>query len=220
MLSTSLMIDEIAVSGVSYSDHEEIIEKIAKAKAYQYGPIGFFGIEDIKQEVRLKCWEALRNKYNTERGTNVYAFLSVCADHRIKDIKRSVMYKHNKPCLRCPFWNAAAASSGVHDCMVYWDKMDCERYAKHERYVQAKLSSSHPIDIDGERIEDKVSFRHSDKVDLIDFIETRLPSTLMPSFAHFKANNYNPKSLKVRERATLMRMLRNILRNYDERWSI
>ncbi len=220
LLMTTTLIDQPTSSGFSYSDHEEIIEQIAKAKAYQYGPIGFFGIDDIKQEVRLKCWEALLNKYRPERGTNVYAFLSVCADYRIKDIKRSVMYKHNKPCIKCPFWDALAAASGLHDCKVYWDKIDCERYSKHERYVQAKLSSSHPIDIDGERIEDETSFSHYDKIELIDFIETRLPKTMLPSFILFKQNNYSPKSLKSRERSILMKMLRNILRNYDERWSL
>ncbi len=86
----------VQASGLSYSEQNHIIEKIANQKAYQYRNIGFFDSEDIKQEVRVKCWSVL-SKYDPKKyTTDLKVFLSVCAENRIRDIKRSVLYKHNK----------------------------------------------------------------------------------------------------------------------------
>lgn len=204
----------VSASGLTYTQQEHIIERVALAKAHQYRQIGYYELDDLKQEVRIKCWSVI-HRYNPECGANLYVFLSVCADNKLRDIKRGVMYKHNKPCLRCPFWNSAAASSGRHDCLVYDYKMDCERFAKHERYVQAKLSASHPIEINNERVEDTGHMSPEDRVDLVDYIETRLPKGLLPSFSKLKLNNYNTKCLKPRERSTLINSLRNILKDFD-----
>lgn len=204
----------VGVSGLAYDEQEEIIERVARNKGYQYRNVGFYDVDDLMQEVRIKCWQAIE-KYNPACGANLFVFLSVCAENRIRDIKRSVLYKHNKPCMKCPSWMAGAAASGQHDCRVYWDKMDCVKYAKHERYVQAKLSASHPIDIDGERIESEEQFTHTDRVDLVDFIESRIALGLLGSFRRFKQNNYNPRSLKNRERVALMQALRNILKDWE-----
>ena len=164
------------------------------------------------QEVRIKCWNALP-KYDPTTGVNLYVFLAVCAENRIRDIKRSVLYKHNKPCLRCPFWNAGAAASGQHDCIVYWDKTECEKYVKHERYVQAKLSASHPVDIDNERLEGEDNTAST--FEMVEFIEARLSPSLQGLFAIFKAQNFNAKALKPRERSMLMEALRDIIVEYQ-----
>ena len=201
-------------SGLSYNDQESLVERVARAKAYQHRSIGYYDIDDLRQEVRIKCWEAL-TKFDPTCGTNIYAFLSVCAENRIRDIKRSVMYKHNKPCMRCPFWNAFASASGTHDCLVYSYKMDCERFARHERYVQAKLSASHPIDINGERLIDDCSDIPMSKFELMDFIDAHLPQDLRRSFEKFKQANYDPRVLKQRERSVLMRVLREILQRFE-----
>ncbi len=203
----------ITASGLTYEQQEGVIERVANTKAHQYRSIGFYDLDDLKQEVRIKCWSVI-HRYNPECGTNLYVFLSVCADNKLRDIKRGVMYKHNKPCLRCPFWNSGAAGSGLHDCLVYDYKMDCERFAKHERYVQAKLSASYPVDIDAEKIEgDTISYE--DKFDLVDFVETRISKTLLPSFEKLRVNNYSLKCLKPRERNVLIEALRNILGDFE-----
>jgi hypothetical protein len=204
----------VATSGLTYHEQEHIIERVARNKAFQYRSVGYLDIDDLMQEVRIKCWHAM-DKYDPTCGVNLYVFLSVCAENRIRDIKRSILYKHNKPCLRCPFWCAGAAASGMHDCIVYLDKMQCDKYQKHERYVQAKLSASHPIDIDNERIEDEESGTHRKTLELVEFIEARISPGLIHLFRKFKAQNFNPRALKPKERGILLDTLREIVEEYQ-----
>lgn len=200
-------------SGISYTSEEDLIEKIAASKAYQHKRVGYYDAEDIKQEVRIKCWGVL-NRYNPDSGTNLYVFLSVCAENRIRDIKRSIMYKHNKPCLRCPFWNDLAAQSGQHDCVVFSNKMDCEKYKRHEKYVQAKLSASHPVDINSQIMVDKTSTEDFDHIDIIDYVLSSISSGILPLFVKFSQSNYDLKALKPRDRKIMISSLRDILSDF------
>lgn len=210
---TKFVIEAIPASGLTYCLQEGIIERVASIKANQYRRIGFYDLEDLKQEIRIKCWSVI-SRYDAQCGANLYVFLSVCADNRLRDIKRGVMYKHNKPCLRCPFWHAGAAASGIHDCLVYDYKMDCERFNKHEKYVQAKLSASHPIDINNEKIADSFSSMHELKLDLVDYVEVHLSKSLLPLFMKLKTNNYNLKCLKPKERNIILCNLKDILKDF------
>jgi len=205
---------DISGSGLTYQQAEEIIEEIATQKAYQHRRVGYYDLNDLKQEVRIKCWAVLP-RYDKACGADLRVFLSVCAENRIRDIRRSVLYKHNRPCFVCPFWNESAAQSGLHDCLVFNNKMECEKYAKHERYVQAKLSASHPIDIDNERIEDD----HFDKmvytIDFIDHIQHNLPSGLLVLFDKLLYNNFNLKCFKPKERTIMISALREALKGFE-----
>jgi DNA-directed RNA polymerase specialized sigma24 family protein len=187
---------------------------VANTKAAQYGRIGYYDVEDLKQEVRIKCWRVIE-KYDPSFGASMFVFLSICAERRLKDIRRSVRYKHNKPCLRCPFWDKGASISGCHDCLVYHDKMCCERFANHERYVHAKLSASQPIDIDTQRVEDEQHDAHQTRLEIIEFIESRLPHSLTEIFSKFKRENFNLKALSSRERSLLITTLKNFVDESD-----
>lgn len=213
-LSANLMTNSPPASGLSFTEQEELIERIATAKAYQHRKIGYYDFDDLKQEVRVKCWKAVE-KYNESCGANLFVFLSICAENRLRDIRRSVQYKNNKPCFRCPFWDKGAAASGNHDCLVYYDKINCERYAKHERFVYTKLSASSPIDIDTQRIEDNGFGSHLKKLEIVEIIESRLPPYLGPIFQKFKAHNFNIKILKPKERKLLIATLRDIVDETD-----
>lgn len=203
----------ISGSGLSYENCSAIIESIATIKANQHRNVSYYGPEDIKQEVRVKCWLSLP-KYDPDRfGTDLKVFLSICAENRIRDIKRSTIYKHNKPCFSCPFWMEQAANSGVHDCCIFADKMHCVKYSRHEKYVQVKLSANHPVDIDGHRIED-FKFKNSiSSIDILDFINQHLSKQLYPLFVIFYNNNFDVKCLKKPERELLFSGLKTILSN-------
>lgn len=203
------MINSIVASGVTES-HFQLIERISSTKASQYQKIGFYDFDDLKQEARIKCWSII-DRYNPERGTNIFVFLSTSVDNRFRDIRRSVLYKHNKPCNRCPFWDANAAVSGLHDCVIYKNKMDCSKYSKHERYVKAKLSSNNPMDILHQNLSDTFFDNNCSLFELIDLIENRLPTSLISSFTKFKKHNFDSKSLKPKERKVLFDILRKII---------
>lgn len=194
-----------APSGFKYDDVSDTIEEIANNKSKQYGKISYFDPEDIKQEVRIKCWSVLKHYDKKRAGANLKTFLTVCADNRLRDIKRSVLYKFNSPCTKCEFHKQEGDK-----CVKFANKIDCCQHAKHERYIQAKLSNSHPIDIDTQRIYDNNSNSFVENLEFIDFVETHLPSGFMPLFRKLQDVKYNFKSLKFKERIAIQTVLYDI----------
>jgi hypothetical protein len=130
--------------GVQYRNKkiQMMIDTIARTKAAQAHHIAYLDIEDLAQEIRFKCYSVLKQYDPTRTDANLHTFLSVCADNRLRDLRRSVLYKHCKPCKRCSFGNKR-----TRGCVKYADKHNCDRYAKHERYISSKLSASRPIEI-------------------------------------------------------------------------
>lgn len=206
---------KVSPSGnINYSKIESIIESIANSKSNQFKSIGWLDEEDLKQEVRLKCWQTL-HKYNNKRA-DIYVFLSRCADNRLRDIRRSICYKHNKPCLRCPFWKPKAAEQGKHDCSAFKDKLKCDKYARHEKYVQIKLSISHSTSLDEDRVYD---YKFSSKImhtDLIDFIDAHIPYEHKHLFNVFASGNFDMKVLKPKDRTILSESLVDVLCIHQE----
>jgi hypothetical protein len=86
--------NNVAVSGLTYNEQKDLIEKIARTKAFQHKNIGFYDFEDIQQEVRIKCWNAV-SKFKPCEGTNIYVFLSVCAETVIVTQSMKDMFKLN-----------------------------------------------------------------------------------------------------------------------------
>lgn len=199
---------------MTYQAAEEVIEAIAESKARQFRRIAWLDADDIRQEVRLKCSLTLC-KFDSAKS-DLHTFLSRCAENRLRDIKRGVLYKHNKPCFRCPLWNAVAARAGRHDCMAFKEKMDCDKYAKHERYVHAKLSASHPVNIDEERMHD-TTFDHAVATsDLIEYIYVKLSPENKVIFDAFERSNFSLKALRPRERTAISEAIVEILEEYQE----
>lgn len=196
--------------GIDLEEASEVINSIAKSKAAKHRKIAYLGVEDIAQEVRIKLWMSLE-KYDPGRKVKLRTFLTAVAENRIIDLKRSLLYKHNKPCFRCPFWNKAAAKAGEHDCEAYEDKMQCEKYARHEGFVQAKLSANNPISLDDTRVEEDTNYVSEGTFDMLEHVFTHLPSGLHPLFEKLRHSNYDFDALRVRERDILMDALKDVL---------
>lgn len=199
---------------LNYSAAAEIIESIANTKARQFKRIAWFDADDIRQEVRQKCYLTL-GKFDP-KISDLRTFLSRCAENRLRDIKRGLLYKHNKPCFRCPLWNMAASKAGKHDCMAFDDKMECDKYARHERYVHIKLSSSHPINLDESRVEDTSFEKAIANADLIEFILKRLTPGQKKIFITFQRSNFDLKALKPKDRTKICEVIVEILSMYQE----
>lgn len=197
------------------AEAEEIVESIARSKAARYRRIAHLGVEDIAQEVRIKLWKSL-SKFDSSRKVKLRTFLTVCAENRIRDIRRSLLYKHNKPCFRCPLWDKAAAKAGLHDCKGFQNKLDCDKYARHERYVHTKLSANNPISLDDTRIEESRHDGYVSSLDILEHIYANLPSGLHTLFEKLKNSNYDFSALRARERATLQEALRDAMEGYEE----
>jgi len=199
---------------LTYQAASEVIEAIAEAKVRQFRRIAWLDADDIRQEVRLKCSLTL-GKFNPDIS-DLHTFLSRCAENRLRDIKRGVLYKHNKPCFRCPLWNEAAARAGRHDCTAFTEKMDCDKYARHERYVHAKLSASHPVNIDDDRVQDTAFDREVAKSELIEYIHSKLSSEMKVIFNAFELSNFNLKALRPRDRTAISEAVVEIMEKYQE----
>lgn len=187
---------------------EEIIENIATVKSKQYKKIAYLDEDDIKQEVRIKCYDSLE-KYNFGRSEKIHTFLSICADNKIKDIKRSLVYKHSLPCHKCPFWDKDSAQSGMYDCVAFNRKEYCDKFKKHSIFVKNKISANMALDVDEEIIYDKKNV--FDSIELYDYIESSLPSSLMFSYNKFKNSNFSSNSLSSKERSILFPILQSIM---------
>jgi len=196
----------ISASGFSYHDIEPIVESIARAKARQYKKIAYYDPEDIKQEVRIKCFQTLKNYDPARSGANIRVFLAVCADNKLKDIKRNVIYKHTSPCSRCDCCN-----HDTNECSLYPNnKKQCEKYMRHEKYVHTKLSVNSPISIEEKRVIDNKSQTYFDKIDFIDYIFSLIPSGMNNLFNSLRENNFNINAMPTKEREKIMVTLRDI----------
>lgn len=197
-----------------YAKAQETIETVADNKARQFSRVAWLESDDVKQEVRIKCYKILHT-YEPKKG-DLQAYLAKCAEYRLRDIRRSLQYKHNPPCVRCPLWDAKAAKEGKHDCTEFKNKMDCDKFARHERYVQVKLSASHPVNINDNVLHDESFERRVKHRDLLEYVYNYLPKSLLPSFRSFLNSNFNLRSLKSKERIKLIEALVDILEIYYE----
>lgn len=198
-------------SGVSSKEVENTIESIALQKANKYNNIGYLDSEDIKQEVRIKCISVLP-KYDPNNSSEMSAFLSVCAENKIRDLRRKIVYNHDSPCFKCPFWDDIAYASGYHDCLVFkYNKFCCDKFKKHEMFVQAKLSNSYPVDIDEQRVLDDSSENQISMIDMIDFIEHNIDKEFKDIFDKLFKFKLDIGKLKQKEREAIMPELEKII---------
>ncbi len=202
----------ISASGYAYEDIEPVVEAIARNKARQYKKIAYYDPDDIKQEVRIKCFQTLRSFNPARSGANIRVFLAICADNKLKDIKRNIIYKHTSPCDRCD-----CCDHETGDCSLYpADKKQCSKYQRHEKYVHTKLSVNSPISIEEKRVIDNRSQVYSDRVDFIDYIFSLIPSGMLNLFGSFRDNNFNLDAMSNKDREKIMLTLKDVF--YPEEW--
>ena len=188
----------ISASGFINSDIYNIIEKIADNKARQYKKIAYLDADDIKQEVRIKCVNALRKYEEKREDADLFVFLSVCADNKLRDIKRNILYKHNgKICQTCNSINGKF----------------CNKCKKLQRNVHSKMSLGMPISLEDQGVESKL-YDACSTLDILDYIKFHLPSGLYKTFDKFQEANFNFKLLKQKERVSISGVIISIINNF------
>jgi hypothetical protein len=85
----------------TYDDLEETIEKIVSMKVARWTFPGHDS-DDIAQEVRVFCWQALKKYDFAKEGKGVFYFLTKCVDNGLYNKGRGVYFDNNPPCKRCP----------------------------------------------------------------------------------------------------------------------
>jgi len=90
------------VSGMpTYESLEVTIEKIVAMKASTWSFPGM-DPDDIAQEVRLLCFQALQKYDPAKEGKGAFYFLAKCVDNGLFNKGRGIYFDNNPPCTRCP----------------------------------------------------------------------------------------------------------------------
>lgn len=138
MISASGMIHYISVSG--------IIERIVDY--YSNTPIPDMGKEDVKQEIRLKCWV-----YVNASGFDPYRcqhehfnYFKKTAHDVVYNLRRGLIVPNNGPCNRCEFWNRK-----VKRCTS--NQEECKKFQKYQHFMKTKLALKSPVGYDTKYME-------------------------------------------------------------------
>lgn len=197
----------------SYDDPKikKLIEEIAIATANKYKKIAYYDAEDIRQEVRMKCVKSLNRYDPTRSDATLKTFLITCSHNRIRDIKRSVLYKHNNPCRKCDF-----QGKRKNKCNQYTSKSQCPKYKEHERFIACKLAANKPLSLDENRLFDRESENDTIKLDMIDYIYASLSPEYYEDFYLLVESNFNFKTIHIKRRGKLMDIIAGIVKEFCE----
>jgi len=119
---------------LSYDDVSEIVESLLRAKARKIHAIGHYGKDDIRQELRIKCFKAIE-KYSDSRGGNINNYLGVCIDNALIDLLRRHTLKKSNVCFYCLY-------NLKNECQYYNDLNKCSKYKNYLRRKKKKESLS------------------------------------------------------------------------------
>lgn len=135
--------------GFTREDMLETIEYVSTMKAWDHfnKKNTLLGIEDLQQEIHLKCLKAM-NRFNKDKikdEKQIRRFFSTCADNHVKDLNRKHYYYHHVPCKKCPL---ACEKKGQerefqieeNGCTKYHNKMHCDEYSKYMSLRDRKSS--------------------------------------------------------------------------------
>ncbi len=142
--------------------------------------------EDLAQDIRLMCWEALEKKFDsTKLGKSVFHFVARVVDNGLYNKFRGIYLDNNPPCLRCPEYiketkSCAIEEIGCDRIVAYRDRM------ARKRAIASPLSYNAHLDAEGEQ-----DFTHHASMsvgsltgvcDLDDTLRTELDDTLVPYY--------------------------------------
>ena len=92
-----------------YNDNQDIIENIASK--FRDRKFLYLTEDDIKQEVRKICYEAL-SSFDGKRGASLTTYLTRCVTNRLNNLKRDYYFRFENPCKknRCPAYDIFSKS--------------------------------------------------------------------------------------------------------------
>ena len=187
--------NEVHPSGLTYNDAHDIVETIVSMKKGKYNYPGH-DPEDLAQDIRIMCWEALDKFDNSKVGKSVFHFVAKCVDNGLYNKFRGIYLDNNPPCLRCPEYiketkECAIQESGCTRIVQYRERM------ARKRAIAAPLSYNASLDADGENdftshqslsvgsttgaIDLDATLRHSLDSNLIEYYEIMIGGGTVPS---------------------------------------
>ena len=127
---------------------EEIVNSFVHVKGVH---VPDMDSEDIGQEIRIKCWEAINSSgcdISRLQASlpSLYSYLRTSVHNYIYNLNRGVTVPNNGPCSRCNLWDKLnRRCSGDPDT--------CEKMKKYKKTMGIKLALKNPIGYDIQYIE-------------------------------------------------------------------
>lgn len=177
--------NEVTASGISYENAQDLVETIVSMKKTKYNYPGV-DPEDLAQDIRLMCWEALEQKFDRAKvGKSVFHFVARVVDNGLYNKFRGIYLDNNPPCLRCPEYIKETKSCAI-------DEIGCDRIVSYRDRMARKRAIASPLSynahLDAERGQD---FTHHASMsvgsltgvcDLDDTLRTELDEALVPYY--------------------------------------
>lgn len=173
------------------------INYICDALAKQF-IFGYYGLEDVKQEIRIFCLEALP-KYDASRG-KLSTFLMMVCKSRLVNFRRNMLYRMPPTC------NCEKCLSGI-ECDYIKKRMD-----KWKKINTSKRNLMNVNNIGDDDYEDytELSFCNTnDRREMVEIIDEYLDVNLRADYRRMVEGASLPKKRKDK----VMTEIRNILKN-------
>ena len=184
----------------------EIIDNIATMLA-PYFVFGYYEVEDIEQEIRLMCLDALqRFDDQHESGAKLRTFLIVHAKNRLITLKRDKLCRIFPPCLTCKEWHKQSDS-----CNLYNNRGNCQTFSKWSRTTTDK----HNLFELGE-LNDNDIFYNSNipeeihERDLLEYIDQNIPTRYRQDYLNFLENG----KMTTYAKNNIKRIIRDLAKDY------
>lgn len=120
---------------LTYDDITEIVEYLASIKSRQFGEIGVYNLDDVAQEIRLKCASIIKKFVPGEYS--VFNFLGRCIDNYLKDLRRRHTLRRTNVCCKCVYYQRGK-------CFLHGENIKkCFRYNEFLKHKKQKESISY-----------------------------------------------------------------------------
>jgi len=150
--------DPVSASGITYDNAQDLVETIVSMKKGKYN---FPGVdpEDLAQDIRVMCWEALEQKFDPDRvNKSVFHFVARVVDNGLYNKFRGVYLDNNPPCLRCDDYVKA-----TKECRI--DEVGCDRIVSYRERMARKRAIAAPLSYNAQLDSDEGNdFTHHDSL--------------------------------------------------------
>lgn len=187
----------------------EVFDIVAKRLCKKY-KFGFHTSDDIKQYIYQFCCDAI-NRY--DGVSPLENFLVKHAINRLKNEKRNTYERIEKPCSTCPLLDLDCKHS-TSQCIGFEDKMECPKYKIWSERNVNKKNIMMPITIDNINDEKETNTRinvdvldNLDYIELIEFIDKHLPTSLRADYIKMKHNIKIPKQRRLVVESTVLEIM-------------
>lgn len=174
-------------SGLTEEKVLEIIEVVVRylAPSFQFG---YFDVEDMKQEGRLFCLEALDDfditkSSKTDPAEALLAFFKTHVRNRYLNLRRKNLSRSEQPCCVCPF------CIKPNGCAAFVDKMECDKYAGWIKRNAAKRSLVEPINVDNVHTSEVTTSSDANDLlvsnEVLDLLNKHMPASHRADYRRF-----------------------------------